>query len=147
MKEVFAVASAVAFAAVAVVAAPDYVEYRAKVGTTATVNLAVTNNPIGYVDEIYVQFPAGVRTALVTVVSMPNVGTSLPVTVLYSNATMQATAKARPRVTQTDNAGINLSSLTVAERFLSNGDKLVFRVRQAAGSTGVTFQCWCKIDK
>lgn len=137
---------AVVMAAYAI-AEPAYVEYRIKVGTTATANLVVTNNPIGYVDEVYIQFPTGVRTALVTVVSYPNVGTSLPATVLYTNATMQATAKARPRVTQTDNAGSNLSSLTVAERFLCNGDPLVFRVKQAAGSTGVTFRAWMKIDK
>lgn len=129
-----------------VFAGPQWIEFTGKIGTLSTSVVSVTKNPIGYIDEVYIQAPskAGV-TSVVTLVSSPNVGSSLAPTVIYTNGETVAAAKARPRVIPTDSAGSDLSSLTVAERFLCNGDPLVFRVEQSSAVTGVTFKAFVKI--
>lgn len=139
---------ALALLAVVACAAPAYVDFAVSIGTNnETTAVSDTRNPIGYVDEVYVLFPSGVVTADVSLISTPAVNSGLTKTCLFTNATMAASGMARPRVTQTDTAGANLSSLTVAERFFCAGDPVAFRVKQVTGVTGITFRAWLKIEK
>lgn len=143
-----------ALCAVTASAEPAYVEYLIKLGATSTTataqrNMALTNNPRGYIDEILVQAPSkGSVTAAVSVVTWPNVGTNMAHTILFTNAALTSAAKSRPRVEQTDNTGTTYSSNTVpTERLLCNGDPVVLRVKQVSDYTNVEFKAWIKIDK
>ena len=127
-------------------AAPHWQTIEARIPTNnPTTAVTGTASPEGYVDEIYIAIPAS-TTSRVTVVSAPAVATGLPGTVLYTNAAVTASGRVRTRVTQTDSAGSNLSSLTVAERFLCKGDTLTLRVEQASARTQVVFRAWIKMD-
>jgi hypothetical protein len=138
----------IAVIACAVQAGPQYVALEARIGTNAAEVVSVTNFPIGYMDEILIQAPSRAAvTADVSVISAPNVGTGIPSTVLYTNSAMSAADVVRPRVAQDNNTGAALSSLTVAERFLCNGDPVTLRVAQTPTTvTGVVFKVWLKID-
>ncbi|MEN6360049.1 MAG: hypothetical protein ABFD59_08335 [Smithella sp.] len=128
-------------------AGPQYIAYEGKIGTNSATVISVAKNPIGYIDEILFQAPSRVGvTSVVTVVSAPNVGSGIPSTVLYTNATMTAADVIRPRVAQDDNTGAALTSLTVAERFLCNGDPVTLRVQQVSLVTNVTVKMWLKLD-
>lgn len=146
MRGLLAILFIVALSGVSAFANPRWVEFPVKWGTTSTNILTATQTPIGYVDEVYVLVPSAAFTGVVSIVSTPNVSSSLTPTIIYTNAECKATGKARPRVTQTDNTGGALSSLTVAERFLCVGDPVVLRVEQVSALTGVTFRAWIKIE-
>lgn len=127
-------------------AAPHWQPIEARIPTNnPTTAVTGTAAPEGYVDEVYIEVP-GSTTSRVTLVSAPAVAAGLTKTVLYTNGTVTANARARTRVTQTDSAGSNLSSLTVAERFLCKGDTLTLRVEQASARTQVVFRAWIKMD-
>ena len=147
MRKKLLTAALTALAGIAL-ADPQYVPLECRIGTNAAAVATATANPRGYVQEILFQAPSRAAvTSVVTVVSAPNVGSGIPSTVLYTNAAMTAAAVARPRVTQQDSAGADLTTLTVSERFLCNGDPVTFRVAQDSGVTGVVFKCWLKIDQ
>jgi hypothetical protein len=131
--------------ACAAMAAPRYIPFEVSIGTNAAEVVTDAQAVGGMIEEVYLQAPAALVTANVSVVSAPAVGTGLTETVLYTNGTLTAAAIARPRVTQTDNEGANLSSLTVAERFLCVGDTVTFTVDQVSAQTGLTFKCWIKV--
>lgn len=122
-----------------------YVPLECSIGTNATATVTDTEYFRGKVSEIYVQVPAA-STGVVTVVSTPNVGSGLTPTVLYTNAALTANAVSRTRVTQHDNTGANLSSLSVAEPFLCVGDPVVFSVTQTSALTGVVYKAWIKLE-
>lgn len=153
MRKLMAIAGVLAVAGVAL-AAPQYVPFVVRCGTNATAVLTHDMAFQGYVDEVYIMaattnggaLAGPVATATVTVVSYPAVDSGLAETVLYTNAALTAATKLRPRVTQTGNTGSDLSSLTVAERFLWAGDTIRFRVLQASGITNAVWKCWLKID-
>jgi len=129
-------------------AGPQYIAYEVSQGAVATNVLTQTLNPIGYIDEVYLDVPSESSvTSIVTFVSTPNVSATATATVIYTNSAATAAVKARPRVTQTDNTGTSLTNLTVRERFLCNGDPVVFRVDQTSAVTGVTFKAWLKISQ
>jgi hypothetical protein len=129
-------------------AEPRYESFEVNHVNTSTNILTETKNPRGYIEEILIQAPsqAGV-TANVTFVISPDVGSGLTKTVLYTNATLTAAARAMTRIVPTDNTGGALASLTVAERYLSNGDQLTFRVVQSSAVTNVSFKAWVKISQ
>ena len=134
-----------AFAVAGALAGGQYVSFEVSHGTTTTNVLTQTQAVNGYIDEIYIEAPSrSAVTAAVSVVVSPVVGSGLTTTTLYTNATVTAAAKARPRVTQTDNEGNNLSSLSVAERFLCVGDSVAVRVTQSSAVTGVVYKVWIK---
>lgn len=149
----YLIAAALTVMAGIALADPQYVPLECRVGTNAAAVATDSANPRGYVQEILFQAPTtngaavSTVTSVVTIVSAPNVGSGITSTVLYTNAAMTAAAVARPRVTQHDNTGANLSTMTVAERFLCAGDPITFRVAQSSGVTGVVFKCWLKIDQ
>lgn len=135
-------------------AGPQYIPFEVSIGTNAAEVKTVTQYPIGYIDEVYIMgattsgvaVSAGLVTNDISLIVTPNIGSSMVKTVLYTNATLTGAARARPRVTQTDNTGANLSSLTVAERFLCNGDPVAFRVAQSSTLTSLVLKGWLKID-
>lgn len=155
MKQAISIALAALVVACAVVqASPRYVAFEIKAGTNTTQVLTDTERMSGYVDEIYIQTPttngttvkSGIVTAQVLFAVSPNIATGLGSTRLYTNKTFTTAIKARPRVAQTDNTGTNLSSLTVAERFLCVGDPMVLTVKQITAATNVVYKGWIKVD-
>ena len=125
---------------------PKYISFEVSNGTNTVAAFTQSKNPIGYIDEVYFQAPSAASvTGTVSIVSTPNVGTGMVTTLIYTNTALTAAVKARPRVTQTDSAGADLTSLTVAERFLCNGDPVVFRVLQTSAVTGLTWKAWIKV--
>lgn len=128
---------------------PQYIPMSVTVGTNATIAYTDTCWPIGNIDEIIFQSPTrGNPTSDVCIICLPAMVTNgINGVVLYTNAAMTSAANAWPRITPTDNTGTALTSLTVRERFLCNGDPVTFRVAVTnADVTGVTFRCWIKID-
>jgi len=147
MRKLLAFIAIAALAGI-VSAEPRYIAYEGKIDTLSTSVVSVVKNPIGYVDEILFQAPTkGGVTSVVTIVSAPNVGSGMVSTVLYTNAAMTAAAVIRPRITQQDNTGTDLTSLSISERFLCNGDPVTLRVVQTSVVTGVVFKCWIKMDQ
>lgn len=153
MRKTLAILLAVILPALAL-AGPQYIPFEVANGVATNVAQTDTQYPIGYIDEIYIQHAttngvavvAGIVTSTVTVVSAPNVGSGLTSTTLFTDAAVAATALARPRVVQTDNTGTDLTSLTVAERFLCNGDPVTLTVTQVTELTNLVYKAWIKID-
>ena len=139
---------AVAACASLALAGGRYIVLEARIGTNTNATVTKARPVSGYVDEIYIIMPAAVTNAQISVVARQGAVTNgaAPVTVLYTNALLTANAKARPRVTQTDNAGNNLSTLTVAERFFGAGDPVTLSVKQAGGTTNQTVRALLKVS-
>ena len=148
MKRLLTIFAALTVMAGITLAQPRYVPLECRIGTNAATVVTDSANPIGYVDEILFQGPtrAGV-TSVVTIAAVPNVGTGMVATVLYTNAAMTAAVVARPRVLQHDSGGTNIASFVVGERFLCGGDPVTFRVSQTSAVTGVVFKCWLRLDQ
>jgi len=148
MRKLLTIAGCAALMACASHAGGLYVPFVVSVGTNATATVTQSKPVLGYIEEVYVENPSasGVTSAVWFAIA-PAAGTNLTETVIYTNATQSASVMARPRVTQTDNTGGNLSSLTVAERFLCVGDSATFGVTQSTSTTGLTFKAWLKISQ
>jgi hypothetical protein len=134
-------------------AGPKYIQFEITTGAATTATNTQTKVVSGFIEEAYVEVctgkttqVSGVATAIVTLVSNPDVGNGLTPTVLYTNATMSAKVFARPRVTPTDNAGSALTNLTVRERFFCIGDPVTFRVAQSSGSSNITYRAFLKVN-
>lgn len=129
-------------------AGPQYVALEARIGTNATATVTDSVNPIGRIIEILIQAPSRAAcTNSMSISCSPNVGSNITATVLYTNATMSAADVVRPRIVPDDNTGAALSSLTVAEPFLCNGDPITLSVTQTPTTvTGVVFKVWLKIE-
>lgn len=140
----YAVILLLVLAACAAWAGPQYVDYVfAPNGTNWAATYTLTRNFQGYVDEIYVEVPS-LSTALVTVVSTPNVSSNMVATCLYTNAALTANAVARPRVTPT-NAGGTANTNFPVESFLCAGDPVTVSVTQASKVTAAVYRVYLKI--
>ena len=139
--------AALTLAATIAGAAPRFVALEASIGTNAAEVVTDSEKVRGLVDEVYIEAPTAGTTSVVTIVSVPNVGTSLTPTVLYTNGALTVADIARPRVAQTDNEGAALAAVSVAERFSCVGGTLTLRIAQTSAQTGLVFRAFVKVDR
>ena len=142
------VAGCLCLLAVCAGAGPRWIKFELSHGATSTNILTQTKSVNGYIDEFYWAGPSqsGVTTDVYVTVS-PSIDTNLSVAAIYTNSALTAAAKTRTRIPQTDSAGSDLSSLTVAERYLCKGDKVTVRIEQVSAVTNVTYKGFLKVDQ
>ena len=140
--------AALGLVSAAALAGPRFIPFEVSHGNTSTNILTQPQAVIGSIDEFYLAAPsrAGVTADVYMVVS-PSIASGLANTELYTNSAATAALKARPRIPQTDSAGSNLSTNTVAERYFCVGGNVTFRIEQVSAVTGVVYKAWLKLGQ
>lgn len=133
------------FVGVSLISAQQYILFENKIGATSQ---TVTNSQpvLGYINEILVAAPSRTGTGIVSVIISPAVGSNMPKTIIYTNASFTTAVSAMPRVTPTDNTGTALSSLTVREKYFCKGDTVTVTTSETNSITNVTFKVWLKVE-